>query len=336
MLTPLNEANEPHTNAVRALIWSDLHLEFESRFSNKQPPLFSLPDLPPDDTYDLIILAGDIGLVSCFLKTSDAKDDSADRLGQLFTHLSSLNKPVLFVLGNHEYYHSQLFGDLNEAFNRRLDVAGLHNIHLLNPGVFTLNGIHFLGATLWTDLVGPHTLLSDQRHPRPELKHQAREQYSQRLQADGSFNDLNQISLPQGKALTPDALFAAHEQDRRWLHTQMDALDEAPIVVITHHAPSFARYSQRGPMTGFWHKPAVQAATYASEMETWDFYQPLAWIHGHLHESLDYMIGSTRVVCNPRGYITDAQGALNHARVNPNFDPHLIITITTDPSGAPV
>jgi hypothetical protein len=26
------------------------------------------------------------------------------------------------------------------------------------------------------------------------------------------------------------------------------------------------------------------------------------WTHGHTHDQFDYMIGSTRVVCNPRGY----------------------------------
>ncbi len=27
------------------------------------------------------------------------------------------------------------------------------------------------------------------------------------------------------------------------------------------------------------------------------------WTHGHTHEDFDYMIGTTRVFCNPRGYI---------------------------------
>jgi hypothetical protein len=27
------------------------------------------------------------------------------------------------------------------------------------------------------------------------------------------------------------------------------------------------------------------------------------WTHGHTHEDFDYMIGTTRVVCNPRGYV---------------------------------
>jgi hypothetical protein len=28
-----------------------------------------------------------------------------------------------------------------------------------------------------------------------------------------------------------------------------------------------------------------------------------AWTHGHTHELFDYNIGSTRVICNPRGYV---------------------------------
>ena len=32
------------------------------------------------------------------------------------------------------------------------------------------------------------------------------------------------------------------------------------------------------------------------------------WIHGYMHESFDYEIYGTQVVCNPRGY---AQKALN-------------------------
>ena len=26
------------------------------------------------------------------------------------------------------------------------------------------------------------------------------------------------------------------------------------------------------------------------------------WTHGHTHDTFDYMIGTTRIVCNPRGY----------------------------------
>ena len=34
-----------------------------------------------------------------------------------------------------------------------------------------------------------------------------------------------------------------------------------------------------------------------------DHPQIKAWFHGHTHDDFDYMVGSTRIVCNPRGYI---------------------------------
>ena len=35
------------------------------------------------------------------------------------------------------------------------------------------------------------------------------------------------------------------------------------------------------------------------------------WTHGHTHEDFDYMIGSTRIVCNPRGYVDYEERADN-------------------------
>ena len=46
---------------------------------------------------------------------------------------------------------------------------------------------------------------------------------------------------------------------------------------------------------------------------------PALWLHGHVHSSFDYMIGDTRVVCNPRGYVGN--------EVNPNFDPELVVEV---------
>jgi hypothetical protein len=41
------------------------------------------------------------------------------------------------------------------------------------------------------------------------------------------------------------------------------------------------------------------------------------WIHGHTHDSFDYTVHGTRVVCNPRGYALD--GANENARFDPDF-----------------
>jgi hypothetical protein len=45
------------------------------------------------------------------------------------------------------------------------------------------------------------------------------------------------------------------------------------------------------------------------------------WIHGHTHDSFDYVCNGTRVVCNPRGY------AIDGIPENPRFDPALTIDI---------
>ena len=43
------------------------------------------------------------------------------------------------------------------------------------------------------------------------------------------------------------------------------------------------------------------------------------WVHGHFHDSFDYDVYGTRVVCNPRGYSPDA--------LNPGFDSDLVIEV---------
>ncbi len=45
------------------------------------------------------------------------------------------------------------------------------------------------------------------------------------------------------------------------------------------------------------------------------------WIHGHTHDSFDYDLGGTRVVCNPRGYAKDG------VNENPRFDAGLVVEV---------
>jgi hypothetical protein len=70
------------------------------------------------------------------------------------------------------------------------------------------------------------------------------------------------------------------------------------MVVVGHHTPSHAschpRYKDDSLMNGGYH----------SDLSEFILDRPgiKLWTHGHTHELFDYMIGSTRVVCNPRGY----------------------------------
>ncbi len=98
-------------------ILSDLHTEFAG---------FS----PPDTNADVVILGGDIGVGLGGIEWAAA-------------HFADM--PVIYVPGNHEYYgHAiELDDDLvNES---------VANIHVLNNDTVVINGVRYLGSTLWTD-----------------------------------------------------------------------------------------------------------------------------------------------------------------------------------------
>jgi hypothetical protein len=69
-------------------------------------------------------------------------------------------------------------------------------------------------------------------------------------------------------------------------------------VVIGHHAPSKLSTKPK------YQKDVMVNGAYSSELSEFilDHPQIKVWTHGHTHHTFDYMVGSTRIVCNPRGY----------------------------------
>lgn len=66
-----------------------------------------------------------------------------------------------------------------------------------------------------------------------------------------------------------------------------------------------------------------------------DFENPLHpfetfWLHGHVHDSVDYGVGRCRLVANPAGYATSRSTVAGGARLeleNELFDPRLVIDV---------
>lgn len=232
---------------MKAQIISDTHLEFEMRefdFSG----------------CDLLILAGDIDL------------------GQEgFTWISGKvkNIPVIYVLGNHEYYRHSYPKLLNSVKK----TAQGTNIHVLDNESICIEGITFHGSTLWTDF----DLLGNQETAEYEGQH--------------SMNDYHLIRLdPSYSILRPADTHKMHNESMIWLHKSLSESRSETNVVITHHAPSIKSVPEKD-------RNDLISASFASNLE--DFIcntKPDLWIHGHIHEASDYYIGQTRVICNPMGY----------------------------------
>jgi Icc-related predicted phosphoesterase len=225
---------------VKLHILSDLHLEVAD---------FD----PPVTDADVVVLAGDIA------KGVDGIDWALERF----------RVPVVYVPGNHEYYHH----DLALLASMRERARGTR-VHLLDRQSVVLGGVTFLGATLWTDfeLFGDaNTAFDHAREKLPDFR----------------------VIREDGGPLSPERASALHRRDRAWLAGAL-ASGAAETVVVTHHAPHRGSLAER-----FATSPLSPA--FVSDLDALMGRAPL-WIHGHTHTSFDYVAHSTRVVCNPRGY----------------------------------
>ena len=238
---------------------------------------------PASNTADVIVLAGDIGLCS---------------KGVTWARKSFPKQEIIYVAGNHEFYGSQrshVIEDIQNACAENsihfLDDDGieLHDLQLNTP-------VRFLGATLWTDF-----LLFGEDHKSKCLSY-----------GELYLNDFRRIR-DGGRNFSPRKSIQLHEKSLVWLQKELESPFNGKTVVVTHHLPSILSVAER-------YKPDLLSACFSSELAHL-FGKMSLWIHGHTHDSCDYLMNGTRVVCNPRGYVRS-----NHAE-NPKFDPTLIIEI---------
>ncbi|HEX7054277.1 MAG TPA: metallophosphoesterase [Burkholderiales bacterium] len=232
----------------------------------------------PDTDADVVVLAGDIG-----------------RPAQAMAWASRIARPVLYVPGNHEFYGGSIEGTVAEL--KRLS-AGTR-VRVLDCEEALLDGVRFLGATLWSDF----------RVAGDGAARDAAMSEAQRFMRDFSVVKLGDA------AFTPQASAALFERHAAWLQARLAEPHAGPTVVITHHAPSPKSIHPRfagSALNGCFVSDAERL------MQGW---RAALWIHGHTHDSFDYGIDGTRVLCNPRGYARDG------VNENPAFDPGLVVEV---------
>jgi len=242
----------------------------------------------PSNDADVVILAGDI---------ARPREAVAWALG--------FSRPVLYVAGNHEFYGGNIAGTI--AGLRRL-CDGTH-IHVLDNDQVVINGVRFLGTTLWTDFM----LWGDGE------KRALAMQEAQRFMRDFS---VIHVEESDSRLFTPDDAAALCSANAQWLEERLAEPHAGPTVVITHHAPS--RRSIHSRFSG-----SLLNGCFVSDLRHLvDGERTQLWVHGHTHDSFDYMLHRTRVVCNPRGY------AKNGVNENPLFDSNFVVEIEPVTQGA--
>lgn len=276
---------------MKLLVLSDLHTEHH--------PF----ELPSGLDFDVAILAGDIG-------------SPGSGAPQRFRSAMGLpSKPIVWIAGNHEYYEREL---RHEAKLMRT-AATSHDIHFLEGDTVVIDGVRFLGCTLWTDFKLRIALPALPDEPEMLVSNWERGMHeSGRYVADYSAIRIERNRWgggPVQERLHPMDTLKMHRRQRRWLLEQLSKPFVGPTVVVTHHAPH--RNSLAPKFAREWLSTA-----FVSELPPAFFEVPVLWVHGHTHTSFDYRVGNCRVLCNPRGYI-NWHGDFE----NPDFDPGLVVEI---------
>jgi Icc-related predicted phosphoesterase len=226
-------------------ILSDLHTEFASF-------------VPPDTYADVVILAGDIGVGLRGIEWAAGQFPKV---------------PVIYVPGNHEFYGHDI------VLIEELVKQSPPNIHVLNNDKAMIDGVRFVGSTLWTDF----------------KLHGEGEAWFSRQRAKRSIEDFAAIKNC-GRPFTPEASVDLHDESRAWIASMLGDHFDGPTVVVTHHLPASMSVAKR-----YANDPLNPA--FASRLEDLiEKYRPELWIHGHTHVPCDYELFDTRIVCNPRGY----------------------------------
>jgi Icc-related predicted phosphoesterase len=281
---------------MKIAVCSDLHLEFGDL------------DLHNEENADVLILGGDIFVVDeLYGFTADDSNNiiakslsvtsRAERYNNFIFRCSERFKHVIFIMGNHEHYH----GDYAKTAKIIRDTFGdLKNVHFLDKEHRIIDNILFFGGTLWTDMNSedPKTMrhmehcMNDYR----QVVNSNRQVHYRAISMEENDNSWAMKTRPG--VFKPEDTVEEHRAFLKELDVVLEKHSNMRVVVVGHHAPSKAsthpRYKNEYMMNG----------AYSTNLDNFilDRRQIKLWTHGHTHEDFDYMIGTTRVVCNPRGY----------------------------------
>lgn len=280
---------------MRIKLVSDLHLEFSDI------------NIQNDNNYDVLILAGDImvatdlhdhppplsgGWYGDDSKQLGRRQANAQRFRDFLKRVSFQFPHVVYVAGNHEFYHGKWHQTLTTLGD---ECAKFPNVYFMERGCKKIDDVTFIGSTLWTNM----------NKGDPLTLHAVRDMMMDYKCIRKEFEGYT--------TLKPHDTVIRHKDSLDYIKTVVAEQPDEKFVVVGHHSPSFQsvhkQYKSEYLMNGAYHSDLSDFIL--------DRPQIKLWVHGHTHHPFDYMIGETRVVCNPRGYQND--GYDEETGWNPNI-----------------
>lgn len=220
---------------------------------------------PHKGGYDVVVLAGDIHTKG--RGVAWARDH--------------FKVPVFYVPGNHEGYG----GHWQRTIQKMQDAAAGSHVHILHHQALVHEGVRFIGTTGWSQF----TLWPGRAQAMQEAG-AGRDHYSP------GAKDYRFIRTAGYRRITPADTARWATDAKNFLIDEVARPHDGPTIVVTHHAPSALSLREGRAV----------CALDATDANDWDDVVAQSgaafWFHGHTHVAVDYMLGKTRVVSNPRGY----------------------------------
>ena len=236
---------------------SDVHFEFHKQTPNWLPPL-------PQEC-DVLVLAGDISV----------GDHTLEAVKRISAQVPTTH--IVWIAGNHDFYDSNIEHQI-EIY--RVQCAELPFIHFLENESVIIDGVTFLGATLWTDfsVLGPQS------------------QQEGSILAQRCIADFHHIHISDNELWHPQSAARKFADSQHWLQTKLSSIKDQPCVVVTHFPPC------RDAKHGGFEESLLSTYFQANCEDLIKTYQPNLWIYGHNHYSRSFKIGKTHICSNQLGY----------------------------------
>jgi len=293
---------------MKIALVSDVHLEF------------GFLDIRNTENADVLVLSGDICVAKDLMDVGAALAEKSEMYHRFFQQACSEFKNVVYVMGNHEHYN----GDFAHSQMKILaSLAYLENLHFLEKESVKIEDVTFIGGTLWTNMnnedsstmnhvqrrmndfriVQNSNRMVTQRVPiyeqNPNYTEDGKNGGKYVTDEKGFYKQIGTKMKQSPSTLCPEDVVPEHKAMVEYIRTVIEGKYNEKFVVVGHHAPSkestHPRYKHDTLMNG----------AYSSDLNEFILAHPQIklWTHGHTHEDFDYMLGTTRVFCNPRGYI---------------------------------
>jgi predicted phosphodiesterase len=298
-------------NKMKIAIVSDIHLEFGDWYP-----------VNPENA-DVLILSGDILVATSLKELQNDPNGFLDhakghRFREFLINCKQNYKHVVYVMGNHEHYHGD-FAVSDKVIRKECDDIG---IHFLDKQCVTIDDVTFVGGTLWTDM---------NKEDELTLYHMTKAMNDFRIVNNGNrevtyksevlkdkpvgMTDEEWMTIPYDQRVSmvfktrtakfsPQDAVEDHKKLLDYISTIVEGKHNQKFVVVGHHSPSKTSTKPQ------YENDTIMNGGYSSDLSEFILDRPQIklWTHGHTHHEFDYMIGTTRIVCNPRGYVGYERG----------------------------